>query len=338
MHSCRHCASRSRRRPGIAKEVRSLAPPPRPGDCGGVACETQSGSFRRLTATTVLLLVLLISSSTVVVVQGTPPTIQDPPLAPPVEETDSFMGVHIGSLVRVKCTAPPIELNNATLIAVTRTTITVASSNGDRFHLPKESTVIEAPVNWQRTTTITNDQQRPPRSAKSGWSWMWFLLLPAGAGAAGWFWLARRREAAEGETETVNVKKSPARGRLVLAAAPPPATALPNRAETVSDTIDALVESRCYGTAIERLEEQIKLKPDEFALRLQLLNVYTIIGNRKQVDRVLHQIEFHPDFSAEQKEKARQSLATSKDKAGKAAPLPAASGQATPAAAQSVIR
>lgn len=243
------------------------------------------------------------------------------------------MGVRIGSRVRVKCTAPAIELNNAVLVAVTQTTITVASANGDRFNLPKEATVIEAPVDWQRTTTITDDQQKPARGRHSGWGWVLLLLVPAGAAAAGWVWLARRREAESAEGESFKPGKSPATGRLVLTAAPAPSEPKASAAAPISDTIEALVESRCYGTAIERLEEQIKLKPEEFSLRLQLLNVYVIIGNRKQVDRVFHQIEFHPGFSAEQKEKARQSFTSSKDKAGKPAPLPAAPGQATPTVA-----
>jgi hypothetical protein len=341
MHVRQPVACRSRREPGFAGHVKGAHSSP---DNGRGHLQMNGGySCRRLVQTVVVMLGLIVPGSLGIVTHAAPPTIQDPPLAPPLEETDSYMGVHIGSRVRVKCTAPAIELNNATLVAITPTTITVASANGDRFHLPKETTVIESPVDWQRTTSITDNQQPAPRSKHSSWGWVVFLLLPAGAAAAGWFWLARRR-ATEEESQPFKPLKSstggrpasPGSGRLVLTAAPAPSPdpeAPVKTAQPVSDNIDALVESRCYGTAIERLEEQIKTKPREFALRLQLLNVYAIIGNRKQVDRVLHQIEFHPDFTAEEKLKARQSIAASKDKSGKPAPLPAAPGQPAPAVA-----
>ena len=100
---------------------------------------------------------------------GSQRTLQDAPAAPPLEESESFMGVPIGTFVRVKCTAPEIELNNARLLAVTKTTITVASVNGERFNLPKATTLVSDPVNWQRTAGITGQAPPPPRRRKARW-------------------------------------------------------------------------------------------------------------------------------------------------------------------------
>ena len=253
------------------------------------------------------------------------------------------MGAPVGAFVRVKCTAPAIELNNAKLLAVTKTTITIASAKGERFTLPKEATVVEAPVNWQRTTTVVNEQ--PPRSEKGSRSWILLLLLLPVLGVAAWFRLARRREA---ETEVGGRTTPRAAARSVRAATRPSraegrpfhaearpfhADAPPQpKAELESDSVEKLIENRRYGTAIEHLERQIKLKPDEYELKLQLLKVYSLIENSKQVDRVLRQIEFHPAFSPEQKQRARETVSASKDKE-RAATQPAAT-QPQPAAAR----
>jgi hypothetical protein len=249
------------------------------------------------------------------------------------------MGAPVGTFVRVKCTAPAIELNNAKLLAVTETTITIASAKGERFTLPKEATVVEAPVNWQRTTTVVNEQ--PPRSEMGSRGWILLLLLLLCAGVAAWFWLARRREADTevGERTTPRAaarsfraatRPSRAEGRPFHAEARPfHAEAPPQpKAELESDSVEKLIENRRYGTAIERLEQQIKLKPDEYELKLLLLKAYSLIENSKQVDRVVRQIELHPAFSPEQKRRARETISASKNNE-RAAAQPVAARPAT---------
>lgn len=82
------------------------------------------------------------------------------------------------------------------------------------------------------------------------------------------------------------------------------------------------------------LEKQIKQKPDDFKPRLQLLKIYVVIDNRKQADRVIHQIEFHPRLTTEQKQEARQCLPNAgkpTDSKDRKAPPPSAAAP-TPAA------
>jgi hypothetical protein len=257
------------------------------------------------------------------------PPITDPPAAPPKSDTDSFMGMPVGSHVRVTCTAPAIELNNARLLAISKTTITVTSVTGERYVLPRESTEVTDPVNWKRTTGMVNQPPPPPKHT-AGWIWLPLFLLAA-AGFAGWLWVVRKSDG-EGKDglpvagpsrKTGSIKVRSARGRLVLsappgaagghmnmAAAPMPSRPAPPAAPSggASEGIEDLIESRCYGTAIEKLEQQIKQRPDDFKPRLQLLKIYVIIDNRKQVDRVLHQIEFHQRLTADQKQEARACL------------------------------
>jgi hypothetical protein len=262
-----------------------------------------------------------------VVVCAEPPTIVDPPPAPLIglppaplidpaaapssdrsppavaAETDSFMGMRVGDHVRVKCAESGIELNNARLLAITKTSITVASVNGERFTLSRDSTELGAPLNWKRTTSVFGDDP-PLRSSHRGAGWVLLLLVLSGAGVGGWFWVARRREAKPGR------RAMPAAPVRQIPAEVPP----PPKAESEFCAIENLIETRCYGTAIERLEQQIKLRPDEFKVRLQLLKVYSTIANRTQVERVLRQIEFHKHFSAEQKLEASQTISPTRDK------------------------
>jgi hypothetical protein len=266
---------------------------------------------------------LFLYSSTVASTAANAPAIPDAPPAPMLEETDSFMGAPVGATVRVKCTAPRMELNNARLLAVTRTDITVVSANGERFVLPKDATTIESPVAWQRTLTVQGDAR--PRSGQGIGRPILVLVWLAGAAAAVWFWRTRR---AEPEPERIRHRRpapAPVSGKIRLStvtapaataqdvvAAPPAATPLDT--ESDGDVIEDLIKSRCYGTALEKVSQQIRLQPDEFRRRLQLLRVYVAIGDSKQMDRVLHEIQAHPGFSAEQKGQAAQAVPASRRK------------------------
>jgi hypothetical protein len=319
-------------------------------------------SFRRWLQSGMLLPVLAAFFAAPQTLRADPPlpAISDPAPAAAKDDGQSFMGMRVGSFVRVNCTAPEIELNNARLVAVGDATITVASSTGERYILPRDSTVLSRPVNWRRTSGMMSPPT-PRRKAPLGWT-VWPLLLLVGAGAVILFWMGRRREAqVEGDgqpaaptrTRRITAVTAPTgKGRLVLSAAPQPATSrfsltappsaatpatsLERDSESESDGIEDLIETRRYGTAIERLEKQIKLQPDDFKPRLQLLKIYVIIDNHKQVDRVLHQIEFHRHFSAEQKLEARQCLPGTRGKLDKdKRPAPEAAASAVAPTAQS---
>lgn len=210
------------------------------------------------------------------------------------------MGIRPGASVRVVCTDPAIELNNAKLLGINKTTLVVSSANGERFELPKSATILSDPVNWERTTGVLPDPAQAKNSGRGGWL---VLLVLAGGGIGAGIYLAVRRAP---ETSTAAAPK------IKLSASGSPATAAPGasapaaRPSAASDAIEQLIESRCYGTAIEKLEEQIRSQPNDFKPRLQLLKIYHTIGNAKQTDRVRFQIETHKEFSAEQKEEAHK--------------------------------
>ena len=313
-----------RRRHRIAGTMRFQRP-------GGRVNQYGSGSIsvaplRRLIQAGIISLGLIVVNPAALVAYADTSTLHDVPPAPALDGTDSFMGMPVGSQVRVKCTDPAIELNNAKLLAITTNTITVASINGERFTLPKESTEVGVPVNWQRTTSVLDEDK--PRPRHGGWVWVLCLFVLAGVGAGAWSLLIRRREVeAEAGKPIGNIGKF----KLATAGADSGVPAAPPAPQEGlhSDAIEDLIETRCYGTAIERLEQEIKLKPDEFPLRLQLLKVYSIVSNRKQMDRVWHQIEFHPKFSEKQKREAGAIFSTSNEKEH-AAPSTVPAQPATP--------
>jgi predicted negative regulator of RcsB-dependent stress response len=276
-------------------------------------------------------------------VKADPPTVVESLPNSALDQTDSFMGMRVGDHVRLKCTEPEIELNNAKLLVITKTTVVVSSATGERFTLPKVATTFEAPVNWKRTMTVYDDQTNHSSHHAGGWFLLLFILVAAGAGA-GWFWFVRRQESesqtgsrgltgikiattsAKAGNSSGKFKLSPISAQADLAAAPASAA----RAGLESDSVEDLIETRRYGTAIEHLEQQIKTAPDDFRLRMQLLKVYVIVSNRKQIDRVMHQIEFHPNFSAEQKREANLVVASSKEKEPTAVHAPATQSGTSP--------
>ncbi len=279
-------------------------------------------------------------------VRADPPAVVESLPNSALDQTDSFMGMRVGDHVRLKCTEPEIELNNARLLAITKTTVVVSSATGERYTLPKTATTFEPPVNWKRTTTVFDDRANHSGHHAGAWFLLLFVLVAAGAGA-GWFWFVRRQESGSGTgsggltgikiattsaragKSSEKFKLSPISAQADLADAPASAA----RAGFESDSVEDLIETRRYGTAIERLEQQIKTAPDDFKLRLQLLKVYAIVSNRKQIDRVMHQIEFHPNFSAGQKREASLVVATSKEKEQAVVQAAAAQSVAPPASA-----
>jgi hypothetical protein len=118
--------------------------------------------------------------------KGESPTNTSAPVV--LNETNSFMGMLLGSEVRVKCTEPAVDLNHATLLALTPSNITVATATLDKFILPRDSTIVGAPVVWQATQTVI-----APRSTPRVLVFALTGLLVAGAGAGVFVWLRRRR-------------------------------------------------------------------------------------------------------------------------------------------------
>jgi hypothetical protein len=220
------------------------------------------------------------------------------------------MGMPVGAFVRVKCTDPAIDLNNARLVAITESNITIASANGERYDLPKSATTVAAPMNWQRTASVGGEDPARSRPRHGGGGAILVLLALAVAGAAGWFWVGRRREGGDEKTsKTAPIRTAPSK---IITLSATPRTALTAVAaspapqmESNADAIDSLIENRCYGTAVEKLEQQIRQSPDDFKIRMQLLKVYIAIGDSlKHVDRVARQINTNPNFTRQQKDEA----------------------------------
>jgi hypothetical protein len=301
-------------------------------------------SFQALVRIIVTVMGLVFLDPAAPLAKADPPAVVESLPNSALDQTDSFMGMRVGDHVRLKCTDPEIELNNAKLLAITKTTVVVSSATGERYTLQKAATTFEPPVNWKRTMTVFNDQANRSSHHAGAWFLLLFILVAAGAGG-GWFWFVRRQESESGagskgsigikiSTTSAKAGKSSEKFKLTpvlatadLAAAPASAA----RAGFESDSIDDLIETRRYGTAIELLEQQIKTAPNEFKLRMQLLKVYAIVSNRKQMDRVMHQIEFHPNFSAEQKREAGLVAASTKEKEPAAIQAPATQPVTSPA-------
>jgi lipopolysaccharide biosynthesis regulator YciM len=73
--------------------------------------------------------------------------------------------------------------------------------------------------------------------------------------------------------------------------------------------VDELLAGGGFGTAIEILEEQLRLRPDDFDLRLKLAEVYgRHCGNLHRAEKIIREIETHAGFSPEQIQAARKSL------------------------------
>jgi hypothetical protein len=63
------------------------------------------------------------------------------------------------------------------------------------------------------------------------------------------------------------------------------------------------------GMAVEMLEEQIKARPNDVALHLQLAEVHALhCKNLRQAERIIYHLQFVPGVTAEQYNQARAKL------------------------------
>jgi thioredoxin-like negative regulator of GroEL len=83
------------------------------------------------------------------------------------------------------------------------------------------------------------------------------------------------------------------------------AAVVPPRVESV----DELLAQGAFGTAIERLEEEIILQPQNFELRVKLAEVHAVhCQNLPRAEKIIRQIELDPDFKPPQVAAARLKL------------------------------
>ena len=74
-------------------------------------------------------------------------------------------------------------------------------------------------------------------------------------------------------------------------------------------TVEELLAQGFIGSALERLDEQVKTQPGAFALRLQLAEIHaTRCANLPRAQKLVRQIEVDPRFTPEQTAAARAKL------------------------------
>jgi tetratricopeptide (TPR) repeat protein len=84
------------------------------------------------------------------------------------------------------------------------------------------------------------------------------------------------------------------------------ATAAPPAAES----IDELLAQGFFGSAIERLEEQVKAQPQDFEPRLKLAEVFAVnCKDLQRAEKIIRQLDTADGFSPQQIESARTKLA-----------------------------
>jgi thioredoxin-like negative regulator of GroEL len=75
------------------------------------------------------------------------------------------------------------------------------------------------------------------------------------------------------------------------------------------ESVEELLAQGFLGTAIERLEEQIKAQPQDFALRLQLAEIHAMrCKDFQRSEKMIRQMETSSNFSPQQTESARAKL------------------------------
>jgi thioredoxin-like negative regulator of GroEL len=95
---------------------------------------------------------------------------------------------------------------------------------------------------------------------------------------------------------------------------PEPAT-VETAAQPEIKSVDDLLAQGFLGSAIERLEAQIKAQPQDFDLQLKLAEVYAVkCRNLPRAEKIIRQLE--PNFSPQQIESARAKLADWRSAAG----------------------
>ena len=80
-------------------------------------------------------------------------------------------------------------------------------------------------------------------------------------------------------------------------------------AATPPESVEELLAQGFLGTAIERLEEQIKAQPQDFALRLKLAEIHAVkCRDFQRSEKMIRQMETSPNFSPQQTALARAKL------------------------------
>jgi hypothetical protein len=78
---------------------------------------------------------------------------------------------------------------------------------------------------------------------------------------------------------------------------------------TKVESIDDLLAHGAFGTAIERLEEEIILQPQNFELRVKLAEVHAVhCNNVQRAEKIVRQMELDPDLNQQQIAVARMKL------------------------------
>jgi thioredoxin-like negative regulator of GroEL len=86
---------------------------------------------------------------------------------------------------------------------------------------------------------------------------------------------------------------------------------MPEKTEVAAppESVEELLAQGFLGTAIERLEEQIKAQPQDFALRLKLAEIHAVrCKDFQRAEKIIRQMETSSNFSPPQTESARAKL------------------------------
>jgi hypothetical protein len=74
-------------------------------------------------------------------------------------------------------------------------------------------------------------------------------------------------------------------------------------------SVDELIASGCLGTAIERLEEELKERPNDFDLWLKLAEAQGVhCGNLTRAGKIVERLKANPAFTPEQVQQAQAKL------------------------------
>lgn len=98
-----------------------------------------------------------------------------------------------GAMVRVKCSAPAVDLNRVRLVEMNGSNVIVETASLERFVLPAALTVVGEPITWQVTSTVSVDD--PAARRRKWWTIFGVVCGVMVAGAGGGFWMWRRRQA-----------------------------------------------------------------------------------------------------------------------------------------------
>ena len=75
------------------------------------------------------------------------------------------------------------------------------------------------------------------------------------------------------------------------------------------ESVEALLAQGFLGSALEKLEEQIKAQPQDFELRLKLAEIYAVhCKDLRRAEKIIRQMETGSNFSPQRIESARAKL------------------------------